>query len=414
MSWFEIVALLLVSTASFGWLNRRWLGLPNAVAFVASGLVLSGAVALEERFWPGSGLHDVVGGAVRQIDFSAVVMNGMLAFLLFAGAFDVDLGRLRARAGPVFALAAVGSALSAVLVGGAFWWVAGWLGTTVPLVWCLLFGALISPTDPVAVLSILRGVDVSDTIEIELQGEALFNDGAAVFLVTLLLGVIAGGEAPRGWSDVALVGLREVGGGILIGLATGFIAFRAIRAIDDFRIEVLITLALVAGTYVLAQRLHASGPLAVVIAGLLVGDRGPRFAMSDRSERIVSGLWRLLDEVLNAVLFLLIGLEVLVLRFADIDLRLVLAAIPIVLVSRLIAVATPALATKPWTRMLSLGNAPLLTWAGIRGGVSIALALSLPDAPAKPAVLGATYAVVIFSILVQGLTLGAVARRYAK
>jgi CPA1 family monovalent cation:H+ antiporter len=413
MSWFEIVALLLVSTAGFGWLNRRWFGLPNAVAFVASGLALSGAVALEEWLWPGSGLHDVVGGAVRQIDFSAVVMNGMLAFLLFAGAFDLDLGRLRARAGPVFALAAIGSALSAVLVGGALWWVADWLGAAIPLVWCLLFGALISPTDPVAVISILRGVEVPEKIEIELQGEALFNDGAAVFLVTLLLGALAGGETPRGWDEVVLVGLREVGGGIVIGFATGFVAYRAIHAIDDFRIEVLITLALVSGTYVLAQRLEASGPLAVVTAGLLVGDRGPRFAMSDRSQRIVSGLWRLIDEVLNAVLFLLIGLEVLVLRFADIDLRFVLAAIPIVLVSRLIAVAAPALAL-PWSRALSLGNVPLLTWAGIRGGVSIALALSLPDAPAKPAVLGATYAVVIFSILVQGLTLGAVARRYAK
>ncbi|GJE33503.1 Na(+)/H(+) antiporter NhaP [Methylobacterium oxalidis] len=244
-----------------------------------------------------------------------------------------------------------------------------------------------------------------------MQGEALFNDGVGIVLFTVLLGFAAGMHSETSSAtSVAHLLLQEACGGLLLGVVTGYVAYRAMRTIDDFPVEVLITLALVAGTYALAQKLHTSGPLAVVAAGLLVGDRAPRDAMSERTQGYVSALWTLIDEVLNSVLFLLIGLEVLVLRFETNSLILALAAVPIVLLARLIAVSAPLLGFR-WSGNLSARNVPFLTWAGVRGGISVALALSVPESEAKPVILAATYAVVLFTIIVQGSTLGVVARR---
>lgn len=270
---------------------------------------------------------------------------------------------------------------------------------------------MISPTDPVAVLATLKNVEVPEALEVEMQGEALFNDGIGIVLFTVLVAVASGrgGEAMSA-GGVATLLLHEAGGGVLLGIVTGYVAYRAMKAIDDFPVEVLITLALVTGTYAIAQKIGASGPLAVVAAGLLIGERAPRYAMSDTTQKYVSALWTLVDEVLNSVLFLLIGLEVLVLRFQVSGLALAACAVPIVLVARLVAVTTPVLAFR-WGGNLSLGNVPFLTWAGVRGGISVALALSIPESEAKPAILAATYAVVLFTIIVQGSTLGLVARR---
>lgn len=276
--------------------------------------------------------------------------------------------------------------------------------------WALVFGALISPTDPVAVISVLKNVNVPADLEVEMQGESLFNDGVGIVLFTILLKFAVGdGENTGGLAIVELL-LLEGGGGVLLGLATGYIAYQGMRFIDDYPIEVLISLALVTATYALAQRLHVSAPLSVVAAGLLIGDRGPRYAMSDRTQTYVFALWTLIDEILNSVLFLLIGLEVLVLRFEPTALFFAVATIPIALLARLLAVAAPPLVFA-WSNLLSIRNIPFLTWAGVRGGISVALALSIPDNPAKPAILAATYAVVLFSIIVQGSTLGIVARR---
>jgi CPA1 family monovalent cation:H+ antiporter len=258
-------------------------------------------------------------------------------------------------------------------------------------------------------LSTLKNVKVPQALEVEMQGEALFNDGVGIVLFTALVAYAgASGGAMTSVGDLLESVLRDAFGGLALGALTGYAAYRAMRAIDDFPVEVLITLALVTGTYALAQKLGTSGPLAVVAAGLLIGERAPRYAMSERTRTYVSALWTLIDEVLNSVLFLLIGLEVLVLSFEPSALGLAAAAVPIVLVARLISVSTPLLLFR-WKK-LSARNVPFLTWAGLRGGISVALALALPDSPAKPAILAATYAVVLFTIIVQGSTLGIVAR----
>ncbi len=411
ISIFDLAAMLLTLSALFGWLNRRFLRMPHSIGLLVMGLLASLALVGLDAVFPTQHLYGDLTRILDQVDFTGVVMNGMLAFLLFAGAMGLDLRALRDRALAVATLALLGTVISTVLVGGAFWGAAQALGNPMPFAWALVFGALISPTDPVAVLATLKNVQVPEALEIEMQGEALFNDGIGIVLFTVLVAFASGsgGEA-TGADGVVTLLLHEAGGGLVLGVVTGYVAYRAMRAIDDFPVEVLITLALVTGTYALAQKLGASGPLAVVAAGLLIGERAPRHAMSDNTQKYVSALWTLIDEVLNSVLFLLIGLEVLVLRFQVSGLTLAAYAVPIVLLARLVAVTAPVLLFR-WGGNLCLGNVPFLTWAGVRGGISVALALSIPDSDAKPAILAATYAVVLFTIIVQGSTLGVVARR---
>ena len=331
ISIFDLIALLLVLSALFGWLNRRFVRLPHAVGLLVMGLVASLLLVAIGALIPHEHLSEQLAQALKQIDFTAVVMNGMLAFLLFAGALNLDFAALRNRAGRVAVLALVGTTISTGIVGVATWAVAQAIGYPLPLAWALVFGALISPTDPVAVLSMLKGVDIPRALQIELEGEALFNDGIAIVLFTLLVGLAAGwGNKDEGLGGFLLDLVKEAGGGVALGAATGYLAYRAMRAIDDFPVEVLITLALVAGTNALAQALGISGPLAVVAAGLLIGEKAPHDAMSERTESYVSALWTLIDEVLNSVLFLLIGLEVLVVRFELSAMVLAAAAVPIV------------------------------------------------------------------------------------
>lgn len=409
LSIFELTSLLLALCALFGFVNRAFLHLPNSVGLLLLGLIASIVLVSTELLFPDIQLYADIETALRQIDFGKVVFDGVLAFLLFAGALHVNFEALRKRVIAVSYLAVVATIISTAVTGSLFYLVCQALGVAVPLPWALVFGALISPTDPVGVLTLLKGVDLPPALKAEIEGEALLNDGVGVVIFTLLLAYAVGGAG-----EVTAIGLiwdfaREGIGGAVLGLATGYLAYRAMREIDDFPIEVLITLALVMGTYALAGRLGMSGPIATVAAGLLVGYRAPRDAMSERTETYVSALWTLIDEVLNAILFLLIGLEVLVIEHPQSYALVAVLAIPIVLVSRFIAVALPILL--PINRGVSVKNVPFLTWAAIRGGISIALALSLPDVGAKSAIVAATYAVVIFSILAQGLTLCSVARR---
>ena len=411
ISIFDLIALLLVLSALFGWLNHRFLRLPHTIGLLLMGLAASSLLIAVEVAFPYKSIYGDLMRTLKAFDFTGVVMNGMLSFLLFAGSMHVNFEALRNRALPVLSMAVVGTLISTVIVGFAFWGASLAIGRPVPLEWAMVFGALISPTDPVAVLSVLKNVRVPEALQVEMEGEALFNDGVGIVLFTLLVGFAAGaghGEV----TTVTVIGhlFQEVAGGLLLGAMMGYLAYRAMRAIDDFPVEVLITLALVTGTYALAQQLGASGPLSVVAAGLLIGDRAPRDAMSDKTKSYVNALWTLIDEVLNSILFLLIGLEVVVLRFERLALVLAATAIPIVLVARLFAVTTPLLLLR-WTRLLSARNVPFLTWAGVRGGISVALALSLPFTDAKPAILAATYAVVLWTVVVQGSTLGLVARR---
>jgi CPA1 family monovalent cation:H+ antiporter len=412
LSVYDLISMLLVLTAVFAWINHRFVRLPHTIGLLVIGLVASLVLIGIEFAFPDVLLYEELTDIIRQVDFQDTVLDGMLAFLLFAGALHVDFEQLKDRAWTVGTMATVGVLISTGIVGTGFWLAADLLGSPVPFAWALVFGALISPTDPVAVLSTLKTVRVPATLEAEMTGESLFNDGVGVVIFTVLLAAAVGASGDG--IDLIHIGelfFVEALGGAVLGLAAGYLAYRAMRAIDDYTIEVLISLAVVAGTYALAGKLHMSGPIAVVVAGVLLGHRGPNDAMSERTERYIFAFWTLVDEILNSVLFLLIGLEVLILRLDPSFGWLVALAVPIALGARLAAVAVPVLLLST-NHVFTRGTIPVLTWGGLRGGISIALALSLPEVAEKSVLLAATYAVVIFTVVVQGLTLRGVVERY--
>jgi CPA1 family monovalent cation:H+ antiporter len=408
---FEIIAVLLTLTALFAWVNHVLLRLPNTIGLLLMALAASLVVVGLELLVTDVSIAGELSRLVEEVHFSEALLQGMLAFLLFAGALQVDLLQLKNRGWVIGIMATIGVFISTIVVGCLFWLASQWLNFPVPFAWALVFGALISPTDPVAVLSTLKEIKVKPSVATDIAGESLFNDGVGVVLFTILLAAAArGGDSAFGVGEFVKLFFLEAGGGALLGLATGYLAYRAMHAIDEYAIEVLISIALVTGTYALASHLHVSGPIAVVVAGVLIGNRGVDFAMSDTTQRYLLSFWTIIDEILNSVLFLLIGLEVLVLQFAPSFVPLALAAIPIVLIGRFCAVALPVSAlrlSKPFER----GAITILTWAGVRGGISIALALSIGDVTHRPVLLAATYTVAVFTIVVQGLSLGWVTKR---
>lgn len=407
-SLFDLAALLIGLSALFGWLNQRFLALPSSIGLLGMGLLASLLLVVLDLAWPGQTLGRQVVDALGAIDFEKTVMDGLLAFLLFAAALRFDVESLHGRAVPVAVAATAGVLVSTAVIGAGLWAVSAPLGYPIPWQWALVFGALISPTDAVAVLATLKAVRVPTELETDMAGESLFNDGVGVVVFTLVVAVATGADASAG--TVALLFLREALGGALLGLVTGWVAYRMTRPVDDSSLEVMLSLALAMGTYAAAERLGASGPIAVVAAGLVLGSRGAEFGMSKRTRRYVFGFWEVIDYALNSMLFLLIGLEVLVVRF-DMTLTPVgLAAVPLALLGRFVAVGG-SVAGLRWLVRFPPGTVAVLTWGGLRGGVSIALALSLPQSQTRPALLAATYAVALFTILVQGSTLGMVARR---
>jgi len=406
MNLFQLAAVFLTLVGIVGWLNVRWLRLPSAVAMLLVGLAGAGVLFPLRDAAPQfeASAERVIGG----VDFPETVLDYLLAFLLFAGAMQVDLSELRRRVLPVLTLATLGVAASTAVVGFGLWAVAGWLGAPLGLAWALVFGALISPTDPVAVLSALRGGELSKSLTAVLQGEALFNDGVGIVAFTAAVALATSGAEIEPAATAGLVAVQALGG-LGLGLAAGWVAVRAMRAIDDYSVEVSITLALAAGSYAAAQALKVSAPIAVVAAGLVMGDRGIRTAMSDLTQRYVRGFWTLVDEILNALLFLLLGLQLLRLPIEPRWAAVWIAAIPLVLAARFVTVL-------PWgavfhyrygERLPSL----TLTWGGLHGALSVALALSLPASPARNLILSTTYAVVVFSVVVQGLTFAPLVRR---
>ena len=406
------VAALLGLAALFGFLNYRFLKLPQPIGLVIIALLASLALIGLDAVIPGLRLVADVRAAVIELHFSEALMQGMLSFLLFAGALHVDLGALASRKWAIGTMASAGVLISTALVGFGIWGVFALLGIAMPLIYCLVFGALISPTDPVAVLGILKTAKIPKSLEAKIAGESLFNDGVGVvvfiILVAVALGGAHGGEAP-GAGGIALLFAREALGGAALGLATGALAFYAIRAVDQHNLEVIITLALVTVTYQIASALHLSGPIAVVVAGLLIGNHGTRLAMSETTRLHLTNFWTLLDEILNAVLFLLIGIELLVIPFQTSPLLAALIAIPLVLAARFISVGLPITLLGTF-REFTKGAIPVLTWGGIRGGISVALVLSLPPSPERDVLLTVCYGVVLFSIVVQGLTIARFAR----
>jgi len=412
---FNLAAILLTLAASFGYINHRWLKLPHSIGLVVIALLASLGVLALDLAAPSLSLREAVRGGVESIDFPDVLMKGMLSFLLFAGALHVDLEQMAQRKWAIGVMATMGVLISTFVVGYATFFATGWLGFTIPLSYCLVFGALISPTDPIAVLGILKTIDVPAPLEAKIAGESLFNDGVGIDVFTIMVAIALGAEGghPITAFGIAELFVVEALGGAALGLAAGFIAYRAIGSIDEHNLEVLITLALVTLTYSVALALHVSGPIAVVVAGLLIGNHGKKFAMSETTRDHLFKFWSLTDEVLNSILFLIIGFEVLALTFTGSIGVAMAAAVPIVLAARFIAVAVPitGLSLK---REFTKGAIPVLTWGGLRGGISVALALSLPDVADKDLILALTYGVVIFSIVVQGLTVGWVVRRVVR
>lgn len=406
MELMHLAATLVVLCAVFSYLNYRYLGLPTTIGVMLIALLSSLVLLALGRM--GLGFPHLLAQAVGRIDFDATVMRGMLGFLLFAGALHVDLDRLTKQGRVVGSLATAGVVLATVLIGTGSWYLFTGLGLQVPLIYCFLFGALISPTDPIAVLGVLKQVDAPHSIETKIAGEALFNDGVGVVVFLALFEIVSGGHDVTATS-VLLTFAQEAIGGVLFGLAIGYIAYRMLKSVDNYQVEVLITLALVMGGYALADWLHTSGPLAMVVAGLLIGNRGRSHAMSASTEQHIDTFWELIDEILNAALFVLIGLEILALTFRPEHLVAGLVAIPMVLLARLISVAVPVTILRR-VRSFSPHAVKVLTWSGLRGGISVALALSLPAGAERDLLVTATYAVVTFSILVQGVTIGPLLR----
>ncbi len=415
LSLFNIVAVVLTLAAVFGYLNHRWLKLPQTIGLMLIALIASLWVMALDVLFPGLGFQAAVRGALDQIDFHEALMKGMLSYLLFAGALHVNLDDLLARKWAIGIMATAGVLWSTVLVAAGIYVLARPLGLDIPFAWCLVFGALISPTDPVAVLGILKRVRVPPSLEAKIAGESLFNDGVGVAVFIIMVALAMGGDMgePLGFGGAALLLVREALGGAVLGLVTGYTAYRAMKGIDEHNLEVLITLALVMGTYALAFALHLSGPIAVVVAGLLIGNHGVRLAMSETTRDHVEKFWSLLDEILNAALFLLIGFEVMAIALRGQVLLLTVVMVPVVLAARFISVGVP-LSILAVRRTFTKGALPVLTWGGLRGGISVELALSLPDMAAKETLLAVTYGVVVFSIVIQGLTVEQLVRRVVK
>jgi CPA1 family monovalent cation:H+ antiporter len=414
MTVFEASACLLVLAAICSYLNYTLLKLPPAIGLMALSLAGSLLLVLVGAFVPA--LEQRAADAVQRIDFNQAFLQGMLGFMLFAGSLHIRLDELASRKWTVLTLSTLGVVVSTVVVGLLAWALLNACGVPARLIYCFLFGALISPTDPIAVMAILKQAGVPKDTEIKIAGESLFNDGVGVVIFLGLL-EIAAGAAGFNALHLAQLFLWEAVGGAAMGFGLGWVVYRMLRSVDNYQVEVLLSLALVAGGYALVNRLHMSGPISMVVAGLLIGNLGRAYAMSPTTLENVDKFWELLDEILNAVLFVLIGVEVLALSLTGQYLLIGLAAVPVVLLARWVSVAPPIVLLRKRGRFPRY-TIRVLTWGGLRGGISVALALSLPSevrgAPVteRNVLVAMTYIVVVFSILVQGLTIGPLARKW--
>jgi len=410
MNILQISSLLIVLAGAFGAINYLFLKLPSSIGILIVALAASLSILGIDALFPALTIAEDMRVLVNEIEFSDALLEGMLGLLLFAGALHVKVSDLKGQWRPVFLMATIGVGLSTLVVGVGFSWLTG-----MPLLVGLVFGALISPTDPVAVLGVLREANLRRSLETKIAGESLFNDGVGyvVFLVLAGLAFPSAEHPAGGLGDALTLFLQEAVGGALLGLVLGWVTFRVMRRIDDYALEVLLTLGLAFGGYNLAVVLNLSAPITAVCAGLLIGDVGSRHGMSAETRKYVDAFWHMIDEILNAVLFLMIGFEVFAIAFGGDFLLYGISAIGLALIGRLSAVAVPVYLLKPF-RTFSRGVIPIMTWGGLKGGISVALALSLPDSEWKPIILAATYVVVIFSIIVQGLTVAPLARRLGR
>lgn len=408
MDLFDIIAVLISLSAAFSWFNARFLKLPTAIGLMMMALALSLALLLPLPLSQHIALD--ARALLSSVDFNATLLHGMLSFLLFAGALHVNIHDLAQHRNSIATLTTVGVFLACLIIGTAAYLVFWLLGFDVPFIYCLLFGALISPTDPIAVLGVLKSAGAPKSLETKITGESLFNDGVAVVLFMVLFEIATGGQH-MSLSHVLSLFAQEAIGGALFGLIVGQLAFEMLKRIDNYQVEVLVTLAVASGGYALAEHVHLSAPIAVVVAGLMIGNKGRSGAMSNKTREHLDSFWELIDESLNAVLFVLIGLEVLALTLSKDFLLAGALMIPIVLLARALSIGVP-LGLYRGFRQLSPGTVAVLTWGGIRGGISVALALSLPPGDIRDLVVAVTYVIVVFSIMVQGLTLAPVIRAF--
>ena len=407
MTFLQITSALIVLAGTFAAINAIFFRLPSAIGILIVSLLASLGLLGLDALWPGLHLTAELQRMVVAFDFSDALLEGMLGLLLFAGALHVKFSDLKAHWVIVMLMATMGVCLSTLVAGIGFSWITG-----APLLIALVFGALISPTDPVAVLGVLRAAKLPKSLETKIAGESLFNDGVGyvVFLVLVGLAFPAAGAHGASFGDAALLFFREAFGGAVLGLALGWGTYRVMCEINDYSVEVLLTLALAFGGYQLALWLHVSAPIMAVCAGLLIGDEMTAHAMTQKTRDYVDAFWKLLDEILNAILFLMIGLEVFAIAFSIGAITAGLLAIGLSLLARWCAVIVPIMVLRPF-RDFSQGIVPIMTWGGLKGGISVALALSLPESEFKPLILTVTYIVVLFSIIVQGLTVAPMARR---
>ena len=420
----DIPAILLILATIFGAINYKFVKLPHTIGLMIVALVASLSLIALDLTFPSLGMSILVNEFLGNIDFNVTLMQGMLSFLLFAGALHVDLDQLLENKWTILAFASLGVLVSSFVIGGGFWLISGAVGLSLPFLVCLLLGVMVSPTDPVAVLGVLKTLQVPSPLKAKIAGESLFNDGVAVVLFSVLVSLVFGNGGEEGLetsfqlTSVIWLLTKEALGGLFLGLISGFIAFWLLRQIDDYVLEVLITLALVTGAYSIALHLHLSGPIAMVIAGLLIGNQGTSLAMSETTRMHVETFWELVDEILNSVLFLLIGLKIVfLLQHSSYEIAyplligLFIAITLLSLFARFLAIALPV-QIKSLNSEVNPGTVPILTWAGIRGGVSVALALSLPSSSESELLLFVTYLVVLFSVAIQGLTIENVIKRY--
>ena len=420
----DIPAILLILATIFGAINYKFVKLPHTIGLMIVALVASLSLIALDLTFPSLGMSILVNEFLGNIDFNVTLMQGMLSFLLFAGALHVDLDQLLENKWTILTFASIGVLVSSFVIGGGFWIISGAVGLSLPFLVCLLLGVMVSPTDPVAVLGVLKTLQVPSPLKAKIAGESLFNDGVAVVLFSVLVSLVFGngdvGSLETSFQPLSVVWLltKEALGGLFLGLISGFIAFWLLRQIDDYVLEVLITLALVTGAYSIALHLHLSGPIAMVIAGLLIGNQGASLAMSETTRMHVETFWELVDEILNSVLFLLIGLKIVfLLQHSSYEIAyplligLFIAITLLSLFARFLAIALPV-QIKSLNSEVNPGTVPILTWAGIRGGVSVALALSLPSSSESELLLFVTYLVVLFSVAIQGLTIENVIKRY--
>ena len=411
MSIFNIITILIILSAGFAFINTRFLKLPFTIGLMIIAIVFTVGITML-----GSINHYILDEAklmIQSVDFETALLDIMLSFLLFAGALHTKLDALKKHKGPIALFATIGVLASTLLIGSMMYYVFMGFGHEIDYIYCLLFGALISPTDPIAVLGILKEANAPKKLEIKIVGESLFNDGVGVVIFLVIFKIAQQGLGAMSFGDVGLLFIEEVIGGLVLGLLAGWGAFRLMKVIDNYETEVIITLALVMGISALAHYLHVSGPLAVVVAGIFLGNKAPKIAWSETTHAYVDKFWELIDVLLNAILFVLIGLELLVISMNNEYLMFGLLGIPVALLARYLALAGPVAIFREKLDFIPKTNL-IMTWGGIRGGISIALALSLEPQMERELFLTVTYVIVVFSIVAQGLTIGSLVKRVLK